>query len=484
MAAHHPKPTQSDSFRDLTALMKAKKPYASVSLPTAEPQLSPATNGSQFSSTIATSRSLLSRSPSSFQAPESIAAFLREEKLASTPDGTRPLSEHREQELYQLNLRIDQDRVDDEDHGQTIRQPPSLPYQDPPLIPDLQPLAHIGPVQPSCPVGSLHPTLPAEKSTQESVVRLTKTVWDSMGADLNMLTTQKRALEAKLARLERDNESLRSAENEFEVQIGKLRYQNEANAGQKASMGRALNMQGVEIKKLQLDTDELAKRLSEAECELKKFKGAAIELEEQVKNITRERDEALIAQISAGDYLAQAQDLADTLAKRERIVTDLRQKHLEEQMKVTDLEDEVEMLKGKTNQGDIDNMKEKLREKTIQSDRLRSQIKLTEQHLRVSQERLLRTASNGELLRGAAHLVVPNPNGKLPNSAIACSECYANSLTCDSDVRCRSCTDRNAKCARWRCSLKHRLGECTLSPCKLPHDSQGWLILQEPRPQW
>ena len=441
----------------------------------------------QSTSAATTGQSSLSPLVTPFLAPDSVAAFLHEQELASTLDSTRPVSEHRKQELYHLNLekeRTSQDHVNDEVHRQTNPQIPSLPYQKSPPTPDLRPLAQVGPRYPPYSVGFLHPIQSADQPTQDPVVRLTKHVWDSMGADLQMLTAQNRALEVKLARLQREKDSPRVDENELAVQIGKLRYQNEVNRDQKASMGRSLTSQEVDIKKLQLYTDELAKKLSAADCELKRSRGATKKLEEQIKHVALQRDATLVAQINAGEYVTQAENLAEKLAKRERTVIDLRQRHLEEQLKASDLEDEVEMLKGKINQGDVDDVKEKLREKTIQCDRLRSQLKLTEQHLKVSQERLFRAANDGELLRGAAHLVAPNPNGKLPKNAIACSECYANSLPCDSNVRCRSCTERNAKCARWRCSLKHRLGDCPLVPCKLPHDSQGWLILQDPRPQW
>jgi antitoxin component of MazEF toxin-antitoxin module len=68
-------------------------------------------------------------------------------------------------------------------------------------------------------------------------------------------------------------------------------------------------------------------------------------LEELVERITLERDDAVRAQINNGDHAVRAQNFADTLTKREKLITDLRQKNLEEQMRATDLEDEVERLK-------------------------------------------------------------------------------------------------------------------------------------------
>ncbi|KAJ4363932.1 hypothetical protein N0V83_009385 [Neocucurbitaria cava] len=459
--------------------MRAKKPYAPASL-------SPKTNSLQSASSTPIRRLLLSPLATPFQAPESIEVWSRKQQLASTPDSTQLVAEDHTQDLLILDAEhIDQDTVGDEFHAKIKLQAPSPPIQSSPLISEPRRPAHIGRLRPSSPVESFHSAVSAHQPAPESVVRLTKHVWDSMGTDLQMLTAQKRALEAKLARLEHENELLRSEEKErnLEVQIGKLRYQNEINRDQKASMGRSLNLQEVEIKNLQLLTDDLAKKLSEAESDLNKYKGATTNLEDHMKHTVLERDDVLIAQTSTEEFRAQIQDLAATLAEKERIVTDLRQKHLEEQMKVTDLEDEIEALRSKGNQDDIGGL-EKLREKATQYDLLRKQVKGTEQQLQLSQERLARVANEGDMLRGAAHLVAPNPNSKLPKHAIACFECYSLNLPCDSKSRCQSCTDRNSKCVRWRCSLKQKLGECPLAPCKFPHDGNGWLILQTARPEW
>lgn len=212
-----------------------------------------------------------------------------------------------------------------------------------------------------------------------------------------------------------------------------------------------------------------------------------LELEKSTNTIRKlelERDTARSAQVNAGDHAARAQNLAHILVKHEKITTSLRHKHLEEQLKVTTLEDEVESLKARGNQESINELKEQLRKMSSQYDRQCNQLKLSERLLVLSQGRVMKITNDGDYLRGAAHLVAPNEKGKLPTNVMPCSECYAKSLTCDSSARCRSCTDGNAQCARWRCSLKHKLGECPLEPCKLPHDSQGWLVLLNSRPQW
>ncbi|KAI9874744.1 MAG: hypothetical protein M1823_007619, partial [Watsoniomyces obsoletus] len=107
-------------------------------------------------------------------------------------------------------------------------------------------------------------------------------------------------------------------------------------------------------------------------------------LEETVKRLTLERDQAVRAQVNSGDHALRAQNLADTLAKREKLITNLRQKTLEEQMRATDLEDELERLREQVDQGSIDDLKEKLREKTSQCDRYRTQLKASEQQFKLS----------------------------------------------------------------------------------------------------
>jgi hypothetical protein len=165
-------------------------------------------------------------------------------------------------------------------------------------------------------------------------------------------------------------------------------------------------------------------------------------------------------------------------------MNEIRLQLVTEQLRVGDLELEVENLKETNRKQDIDDLKAKLREKTSLCDSTRHQLKLAEAHLKLSQDRVMKVANNGESLQGAAHLVKPNGKTRLPKTVYSCSECYANNLECDSNAVCRSCSQRNTPCSRWRCSLKHKLGECTLAPCKFQHDSQGWLVLQSERPQW
>ena len=92
--------------------------------------------------------------------------------------------------------------------------------------------------------------------------------------------------------------------------------------------------------------------------------------------MTRERDEALRAQANAGDHQIRAQNLADTLAKREKKTAELHEKLIEERLRVTELEDEVEHLKELSNKTELEDVKAKLLEKTSMYDRQRNQLKV------------------------------------------------------------------------------------------------------------
>jgi hypothetical protein len=71
--------------------------------------------------------------------------------------------------------------------------------------------------------------------------------------------------------LEREAEALRNVDHDVGSQLGKLRYQNEVNKGQKASMGRILAQKEMDIKKQQLDIDGLSRKLEEAESKNKEL---------------------------------------------------------------------------------------------------------------------------------------------------------------------------------------------------------------------
>lgn len=322
--------------------------------------------------------------------------------------------------------------------------------------------------------------------------------------ELDLVSRQKQEVEEQLATAQKEHRAHLEEDHDNSAQLGKLKYQNEVNRDQKATMGREIALRDVKIKEQQLDNDNLDKRVTELQDELdrcSRVKGEVEflrsthnheaqqsverirDMEAAIEQLRSERDAAVHAKGQAGDHATRAQSLAEILTKREKMVTDLRQKLVEEHLRVTNLEDEVERLQELCNQERLDEVKEKLLDKTKDCDRFRNQLKLAENHLKLSQSRLLTATNNGALLRGAAHIVAPHENSKLPKKVMSCSECYSLNIPCDDGSRCRNCIESNKKCARWRCSLKHKLGVCERAPCAPPHDLDGWLVI-EPRPQW
>ncbi|KAG9194388.1 hypothetical protein G6011_04423 [Alternaria panax] len=439
------------------------------------------------------------------------------------------------------NYNSDEDSECDRHHR---RRTPSPLYMQPLLIPGLELPAGVGPAQPLTPTESLHDSPSGFRSDQETVVRVTKHTWDALDKELNTIRKQKLELENRLSALETSNAVLRDVDHDIGVRLGKLKYQNEANKAQKAAMGRTLSEKEMKIKIQQLEIDELVGQIKTKEdeldratrqlagtkaksaelnlntgssdltyllslkhkralsdlaankdrtfsnwamtkdCELEDLNQKIKEQERELNKVTHERDEASRAQANSGDHLNRARNLADTLAQREKLITDLRHQVLTEQFKVTELEDELEATQAKSNLADIDDVKSKLREKTSICDRQRSQLKMTELQLAQSQSRLMKITNHGESLHGAAHVVKPAQTSKLPKLVISCVECYNKNLPCDNGAKCRNCIENDTSCARWRCSLKHKYGDCPLTPCPLSHDSQGWLVLRTERPEW
>jgi outer membrane murein-binding lipoprotein Lpp len=457
------------------------------------------------------SQSIISPTTKPFDVPLTVAKFLEQQEKASTTTSVPQIQEENKKRLEArfdaLTSELDIFLFEDESNGQpqTPSPPPaSALFQSPPRI---------SPIAPPTPADSdRRQPVSAYDRVSAPVVRVTKDVWNSLGKDMDLLKRQKRELEQQLLDLHKDHHVRLEEDHNVSAQLGKLKYQNEVSRDQKAEMGRSLVQRDVKIKEQELDILNLHQKLSKLEAEINeygRFKGEAEylrsvikesdtarqretkaqastirELELSVERLTEERDAVICAQVHAGDHATRANNLADVLAKREKVIMDLRQKTLEEQMRVTDLEGEVELLREMVNLENLNDIKAKLREKNSQCDRFRTQLKGSEHQLKLAQSRLMSSTDNGALLRGAAHIVAPNEKCRLPKAVMSCSECYAKNLPCDNGARCRNCVDNNTKCARWRCSMKHKLGVCERAPCAPPHDPEGWLVGAGPRPEW
>jgi hypothetical protein len=216
--------------------------------------------------------SILSPFAKPFRAPESVAAFLQRQELDSPfsfspPAG--PVYETCKADIARLDSLL-ADAVHSSSDDASTPSPPVL------LIPGLASPSQIaparfGPTDPPTPTESIQPSRSKYRSGQDPVVRVTKQIWDNMGKSLDAVKKQKQELEEKLAVLERETEALRNVDHDVGSQLGKLRYQNEANNGQKANMGRDLAQKEMEIKEQQLDIDELSSKLEEADCKLREL---------------------------------------------------------------------------------------------------------------------------------------------------------------------------------------------------------------------
>lgn len=325
---------------------------------------------------------------------------------------------------------------------------------------------------------------------------------------------------------------------DLEEQINKLRFQYEANKDQKSQMNRIISLKDEEIRSMHMENRNLAKALSEKEILIMKFKNIEStcircyhtmkltcegelqylrginaankekderlhshltaetnhelavaqstirELNEQIERLALERNQALQAKDKMHHHFSHVQQLEIALSEKEKTILDLRHQRVEYQLKCVTLEDGIAELKDQVSQDKTEELKEELRERTIIADRQRNDLKLLEHELKSSKDKLLKSTNLVELLRGAAHLVIPHSKCKLPKTVFACTECYGNNIPCDDKPRCDSCKDKELPCIRWKCSYKHKLGGCPSQPCNLYHDAQGWLMLRDKRPQW
>jgi chromosome segregation ATPase len=353
------------------------------------------------------------------------------------------------------------------------------------------------------------------------VVRVTMQVWDAMGRDLEVLKEEKRAAEIKIAKLEEAKQTathqVADYKDDLHTQIGKLQYQNESNKVQKATMARTLSEKDIEIKQLQLELASTKKRAETAADAARDYARVVEErhyLQDTLKNDrsdnlrqladltnVKNREIATLsnkieelqeafsrataaanAHAHSDEHEVLAQNRLNQLNQREKLLNSTKEKYAAEHAKVGELEDCIEDLQRKLSQ--VGDLQRQLQEKSRDCDRFRTKLKNQEKIVEDYKQRILRASSDGKALRGAAHLVVPKPDTKFSHLVLGCSECYTKNITCDDKARCRHCTENNEKCARWRCSLKHILGQCPDIPCCYPHESDGWLLATDPRPEW
>src|SRR5690242_1622290 len=438
----------------------------------------------QFASRVGSGSSILSPLAQPYRVGDSVAAFLQDQ--ARSPPAAKASYSHQDMRRLESMLQeLENTSVDDESDENATVQHSSNSFDS--LLPNLELSAtlatHMGPIIPPSPAPSVKLALP-----EEPVVRVTMQVWDAMGRDLGTLKEEKRALEAKIAQLGKQKAAapVDNSNSDLELQIGKLHYQNESNKTQKATMARALSEKDIQIKHLQLELDSVHERLETISSLNKEHANVAAErdyLQAALKNVDskdceiqtlsqkiEDLQEKLRQAADNGEYKLLAEQRLDQLCKREKQLQAIREKYTAEQIKVGNLEDHVEAFQDKLHQ--VSDLQAQLSEKTSTCDRLRTKSKQQEKKLEDAMNRLAR-ASSDHSLRGATHLVKPDKNTKFSSLVMGCSECYAKNISCDNKARCRNCTESNETCARWRCSLRHILGQCPTVPCTFPHEEDG-----------
>lgn len=235
---------------------------------------------------------------------------------------------------------------------------------------------------------------------------------------------------------------------------------------------------GIHAIKMAAQDAELAALKQTIEGHNRKIRTAEAIIKEDQDAIKDLRQKAADHQRIIDHHLLQNQHFADTVTAREQLIADLRQELVVRKFELTEVQEQ------RGNRAAMEDIKGKLREMTTLCDRQKSQLKEVMDEIKFKEARIMDLSKNGERLRGAIHVVPPRANVKLPETVVACTECYGLDRRCDSGTKCRPCTENNTECLRLMCSLKYKNGDCPLVPCPLTHDAQGYLMLPRARPEW
>lgn len=130
-----------------------------------------------------------------------------------------------------------------------------------------------------------------------------------------------------------------------------------------------------------------------------------------------------------------------------------------------------------------DQQLEELQNQLSSTDTIRNQNRILQKQVS-NNAKIMQKLEAGKALKGAAHLVVPSSNERLPEEIFPCINCFVKDLKCNHQSTCVECQDSKSPCARWRCSIRHITGECLELPCQLKHDDAGWLVYKLVPPVW
>lgn len=341
----------------------------------------------------------------------------------------------------------------------------------------------------------------------EPVVRLTQAAWNSVTEQVATLQKELSNALKQNAQLQREKNQVNSSDRDVSTKIGKLQYQLETNKNHKAAMGREIKQKDMELYKKEMEIDALKAQLKDADSIRKQLERVSAELgylrtskatdEEaqtrSIANITASKDKEIAElkaaasrnQSAGADHATRARNNAEALAKQQKIIQDYKEKLFNEQDTVNKLRDRLDDLqKSIPLRKELEDLQAKLREKSSLTDKQRNELKLMTRRLELLQQSLHKVKDGAAALRGAAHLINPKANAKLPKLVFPCMECFIRNIDCDSNSQCENCALRGDKCSRWRCSMRQVMQECKEVPCRFTHDINGWLTTTKPRPQW
>jgi hypothetical protein len=379
------------------------------------------------------------------------------------------------------------------------------------------------------------------------IVRLTQAVYTNIMEQISNAQKEKADYMREIGQLKKKLFDLTEGERDVNDTVGKLHYQLEHHKDYKAAMGRDLRQKDIELYKATMEIDKLQSKVADMEAIQKQVERLKAEVEylrttkdandaalndavaratatkdaecarlvvEKEKEVARttaaknselklmlDAKEKLIAsmekkvrelkmaasrsQSAVSDHATRAQNLVDTQTRREKKIKLLNARLVEEMDVSTGLRNQLEILQESLpSRHQLEKAKEDLRNKTIECDRQRGEAQKMTKLLERAQQSLVRAHDENTSLKGAAHLIIPAPTTKLPKLVFPCIECFTKNVDCDSHSRCHNCVEKDEKCSRWRCAVKHVLGACNQTPCRFVHDHNGWLVLNEPRAQW
>lgn len=349
----------------------------------------------------------------------------------------------------------------------------------------------------------------------EPIVRLTQTAYDRFITQLSALKDENFDLNAQLESLQHRSNARIEDEPDLSRELGQLRYQLDQSRRYKSQMGEDIKQKDIDIRKKELEIGRLQSTVEAKDVALRdqeklieeieylrnnvrhtdKATGAASMLNKdnaRMKAVIAEQ-EAKIAELEAAlarsqtresDQTTRAQNLAQTQTHREKRMKQLQENLIVKDDKINRLEDEADALRQQIpNEDVVAQLRASLREKSADCDRQRNELKMMKKRYELAQQSLLKI-ENKTHIKGAAHLIVPNKNTKLPTTVLPCIDCFVKNMDCDSQAQCHHCAARDEKCARWRCSVRHITQECSQSPCRFLHNHDGWLISREQRSVW